>query len=81
MKELREKVDEIDDEIFDLLMKRFELTDKIGVIKVKKGLPLDHEVEREEYIISRLIQKYPQFFDELYKVIFDEAIRRQKLNK
>jgi len=77
--ELRKEVDEVDDKLIQLLLERFELTDDIGKVKVKGGIPLEHELGREAEIVERLSKKYSKtFISELYAVLFDEALKRQK---
>lgn len=54
IKRLREKIDQIDDKILQLLNERAKLAKKIGDVKKKLGLEL-HVPEREREIINRII--------------------------
>ena len=53
MRELRERIDGVDDEILDLLAKRQELASRIGEMKRRQGIPI-YDAERERSILSRL---------------------------
>ena len=56
LKELRNSIDKVDDQIFDLILKRFDYAEKIGRIKKKMDLPVNDKA-REEIIIERLSKK------------------------
>lgn len=56
IKELRNSIDKVDDQIFDLILKRFDYVEKIGNIKKEMNMPVDDK-EREEIIIERLFEK------------------------
>ena len=56
IKELRNSIDKVDDQIFDLILKRFDYVEKIGNIKKKINMPVDDKA-REEIIIERLSEK------------------------
>ena len=56
IKELRNSIDKIDDQIFDLILKRFDYVEKIGNIKKEMNMPVDDKA-REEIIIERLSEK------------------------
>ena len=56
IKELRNRIDKIDDQIFDLILKRFDYVEKIGNIKKEINMPVDDKA-REEIIIKRLSEK------------------------
>lgn len=53
---LREKIDSIDDKILKLVEDRYTVSQKIGAIKRKKGIPVE-DLEREETIFARLTLK------------------------
>jgi chorismate mutase/prephenate dehydratase len=53
LKEIREKIDKIDDEILTLLNKRMELVKKVGELKNTTNAPI-YRPEREKEIIERL---------------------------
>ena len=56
IKELRKSIDKVDDQIFDLILKRFDYVEKIGNIKKEMNMPVDDKA-REEIIIERLSEK------------------------
>tara|TARA_A100001234_G_scaffold81900_1_gene72247 strand:- start:188 stop:460 length:273 start_codon:yes stop_codon:yes gene_type:complete len=56
IKELRSSIDKVDDQIFDLILKRFDYVEKIGNIKKEINMPVDDKA-REEVIIKRLSEK------------------------
>ena len=56
IKELRNSIDKVDDQIFDLILKRFDYVEKIGNIKKGMNIPVDDKA-REEIIIERLSEK------------------------
>ena len=56
IKELRNSVDKVDDQIFDLILKRFDYVETIGIYKRKMNLPVDDKA-REKIIIERLSEK------------------------
>ena len=53
IKELRKLIDKIDDQLFDLLVERFDVSKKIGDIKASKNINID-DPNREQEIIERL---------------------------
>lgn len=80
MEDLRKKIDEIDDEILRLYLKRLILTDEIGKIKARLNAKVEAK-DREAEIIKRL-SKSLDIEDEksvaaLYSAIFSESKRRQ----
>ena len=56
IKELRSSIDKVDDQIFDLILKRFDYVEKIGNIKKEMNIPVDDKA-REEIIIKRLSER------------------------
>ena len=53
---LRKDIDIIDDKIFDLLVKRFSISDGIGKLKLLKRVDID-DPGREKQIIDRIDSK------------------------
>ena len=70
IKELRSSIDKVDDQIFDLILKRFDYVEKIGNIKKEMDIPVDDKA-REEIIIKRLSEKLSTKIDykEIKKII------------
>ena len=56
IKDLRNSIDKVDDQIFDLILKRFDYVEKIGNIKKEMNMPVDDKA-REKIIIERLSEK------------------------
>lgn len=77
----RRKIDEIDQEIIELIIKRFEITNNIGKIKSNNKLVVTDK-KREQEIITRLKDKYqkvdPKIIEEIYKNIFKFSVLKQK---
>ena len=53
IEKLRILIDKIDDQLFDLLVERFDVSKKIGDIKASKDINID-DPNREQEIINRL---------------------------
>lgn len=71
---LREKIDEIDQKIVDLLNKRTEVVLEVGKTKLDKHLKI-HSPERERAILRRIRERNPgPFPNDTLKLIFEEII-------
>lgn len=74
IKELRDRIDSIDEQILTLISKRFEQVQKVVALKKRHNMPVFHPA-REEDLISRLRDQArtssmdPDFIEELYRVI------------
>lgn len=77
----RMKIDEIDQEIIELINKRFKITNSIGKIKSNNKQVIRDE-KREQEIIRKLKDKYqevdPKLIEEIYKKIFEFSVKEQK---
>jgi len=79
----RNMIDKIDKEILDLLERRFKYVKQIGKIKKKNGLKIVDK-KREKEIINKKIKQSKldeEFIKKLYRLIFNEAYRKQEENK
>ena len=56
LEKLRNNIDKVDDQIFDLILKRLDYVEKIGNIKREMNLPV-YDKSREQIIIERLTEK------------------------
>ena len=56
LEKLRNNIDKVDDQIFDLILKRLDYVEKIGNIKREMNLPV-YDKSREQIIIKRLTEK------------------------
>jgi chorismate mutase len=78
LEELRSKIDDIDEDIVELLMERFEVVEQI--------MSLKSEIEdrnRENEILTKLDSltvktNNQEFFTKLYQIIFEESKNIQK---
>jgi len=78
----RSKIAQLDDEIIDLLIKRFELTDEIGIIKKKNNIPIEN-ISVEKQVLERLTAKSNKKIDNalvstIYTEIFNHSKNRQR---
>lgn len=83
LKDLRRKIDVIDDKIMQLLAERFTITRKVGEYKYKNGLnPVDHGREERQFEkIVNLSKKYainPAVSQNILRIIIDEVVRNHK---
>ncbi|MBQ9485314.1 MAG: chorismate mutase [Clostridia bacterium] len=73
LSEIRSKIDDIDDDIAELFVKRMELSEKVAEIKAETGKQIT-DLSREREIIFRLSQKVPKeltlYIKELYETVF-----------
>ncbi len=61
--ELRERIDEIDEETLELLDKRAALAKEIGEIKREKGISITDN-DREQEVLKRA-ERYREVFEEI----------------
>lgn len=72
----RKQIDEIDNEIFNLLAKRYDVVKKVGRHKLENNIPFFDETRRRE-IITRKIEQAKKiglpvkFIKNIYKRIHD----------
>ena len=76
--ELRRKIDDYDDKILNLLVKRFEISHKIGSIKQNSNSEIQ-DYDREKDIINRLANKFSMINQEHIKSIFNQIFNVSKL--
>jgi len=76
--ELRRKIDDYDDKILNLLVKRFEISHKIGSIKQNSNSEIQ-DFDREKDIINRLVKKFNMINQEHIKSIFNQIFNVSKL--
>jgi len=82
IEDLREKIDEVDTQILELLNKRSEFSIKIGEIKTDKGMPI-HSPEREKIIMKKMRQENPGPLNDdgvlrIFERIIDESRKLEK---
>ena len=73
LEELRKQIDETDDELIEIYLKRLAVSEKIAEAKAAAGAPV-YDAEREKKVIFRLAKKVPEdmrlYVKELYETIF-----------
>lgn len=64
LKELRNQIDEIDNQIVAAYLERIELVKEVGEYKKTHGIEIEHS-DREKELLNRLVQKFGQehFYD------------------
>ncbi len=80
---LREHIDRLDEELLQLLVKRFEVTAQVGKLKANKSLDsIDQEREMQKLEGLRSIAESkdlnPDFVLNLFQMIFDEVVRNHR---
>lgn len=85
IKKLRQKIDNIDDKIVDLLNERFEVAVDVKNFKIKNNLNV-HNFTREKEILNRLETKikYPltkEYIEDIYNEIFSCSRSLQEITK
>lgn len=78
---LREKIDEIDAELFRLLQARMDLVADIGEVKREEGLPVLDRVREREKLAGLSKQARPelsQYVHSLYELIFEQSRAYQR---
>ena len=80
---LRSGINDIDSQIFSLLLQRLGLVYNISEIKKKQNLPI-YDKEREENIYNRIDAHYQGrnglYIKDIYKTIMNESKRIQSEN-
>lgn len=83
LKEFREEIDEIDDQICELIAKRFEITNQIGKYKLENSLPLEDK-EREMIVMGNLARKSnvlninPTLIQDIFHIIINKTKENYK---
>jgi|APSaa5957512535_1039671.scaffolds.fasta_scaffold509690_1 chorismate mutase len=80
--DLREELNEIDQKLGKLLVRRFEICKKIGENKKENNLPIE-DLEREKEIINEKINQLDipeDFVEELFLLIFKHSKKIQNGN-
>lgn len=83
IEELRNEIDILDDDIVQLLIKRFSLVKEISIEKSKNGIAiLDNirETKIKERIKSKISAEYFIYVDRIYDSIFSESKAYQKIS-
>lgn len=74
LKILRTKIDFLDDQLMELLEKRFALSEEIGTLKAKQGVGITHK-NREDAILFKA-NKFQSV--SLIQAVYEEIFRQSK---
>jgi len=80
--ENRDRIDKVDNQIFDLLLERLDAVNTIGYVKKQEGLPvLDQERENAIYakIDARFSAVEASFLKPIYETIITESKKVEEL--
>ena len=73
IKDLRQQIDQLDDQLAGLLLQRLKLSSQVQEIKLRQGQSA-YTPQREAEILARLQLKYPQIpimaIETIYQTIF-----------
>jgi len=80
--QLREQIDDIDDQILAFVAERMRLAVRIGELKRKKGVPI-YDPDRERQIYQRLCAKAPKpvsadMVRRIFERVIDESRRAEQ---
>ena len=84
IKDFREKIDRLDDQLIDIIVERLSLTLDIGEIKEEINLNITDN-NREQEIINRMTQRLkgrlnPKEIEKIFNLIFQISKKLQKKN-
>ena len=84
IKDFREKIDRLDDQLIDIIVERLSLTLDIGQIKEEINLNITDN-NREQEIINRMTQRLngrlnPKEIEKIFNLIFQISKKLQKKN-
>ena len=76
VRELRERVDEVDRELIEALSERARIVQEIMVLKAGAGAPV-YDPRREEEILRRVVERNPgPIYDSSMRDIFEIILHR-----
>ena len=80
---LRKEIDEVDQKLMNLLLKRFSITKKIGQVKTSNSITIDDN-DRENNIINHLSNKAnndlrKEDIADIFKLVFNISKNLQKI--
>ncbi len=83
LREYRERIDQLDEQLIRLLAERFEITKAVGQFKAENGLPAaDAEREKQQiaqlHKIAQTVGMDPSFGEKVFRLIVDEVIRHHE---
>lgn len=80
---LREQIDALDDELLEVLSKRFRVTAEVGMLKANHGLESvdeTRETNKLRHLQNEALSKNlnPEFVHELFQRIFAEVVNNHR---
>ena len=76
VRELRERVDEVDGELIEALSERARIVQEIMMLKAETGAPV-YDPRREEEILQRVVEQNPgPIYDSSMRDIFEIILHR-----
>ena len=83
IEKLRKEIDEVDQKLMNLLLKRFSITKKIGQVKTSNSIIIDDN-DRENNIINHLSNKAnndlrKEDIADIFKLVFNISKNLQKI--
>jgi chorismate mutase len=84
LEELREEIDHLDQELYEVIASRMKLVDQIGFYKKDNNVTVFQknrwkEISESRHSWAEKLGLDPEFMDELFKMIHESSIRRQTL--
>ena len=86
IKQLRKRIDEVDEQILQSLSKRTEISKSIGLVKKKHGIPIQ-DFPRENDVIAHVKKKAveldldPSYVEAIYRQIVNMCSAVQELKE
>lgn len=83
LKEVREKIQKIDDQIIELIAKRIELAEDVLEEKKKEGMDIDDE-EQREVVLNRMVEAATEHnldagaVKQIYEILIEMSVERQR---
>lgn len=83
LQKFRKQLDEIDRSLLELLAQRFAVTEEVGKLKSKTGLPARDPAREEAQLqrISLIAQEYnlnPEYARSIMRITIDEVVKNHK---
>ena len=80
LKELRAKIDELDDEITQLYIERLAIVDKVRQFKKENNVAVEHS-DRERQILERLTKKFGEKYKTAIDYLYNSILTYSKLTQ
>ena len=80
LKDLRKKIDSIDDELVKLFVQRMDVSDEVARVKAASDIPLNHP-GREKEILLNLCSKVPEKYHEYVTLLFGSIFNISKAHQ